>query len=148
VNALIKRFADRGFYDDWWNSETYDEFARKWNKPVHEFLMRHVYLESISSHKWSKQNATILTFVLSSLIHELVFVVIVKRVSLYMMAFQMLQLPLIYLGRAVKVKNYPWVGNAIFWIGMYIVNFSILNLGTGINYVSVCTRFNRIEILV
>ena len=120
---IISRFADRGFYDDWWNSENYDEFARKWNKPVHEFLMRHVYLESISTYKLSKQNATLLTFFLSSLIHELVFVVIVRRVSLYMMAFQMLQLPLIYLGRMIAVKKYPWVGNAMFWIGMYIVIF-------------------------
>lgn len=83
--------------------------------------MRHVYLESISTYKLSKQNATFLTFFLSSLIHELVFVVIVKRISLYMMGFQMLQLPLIYLGRLVAVKKYPWVGNALFWIGTYTV---------------------------
>jgi sterol O-acyltransferase len=36
------RFADRNFYDDWWNSSSFDQFARKWNKPVHEFLLRHV----------------------------------------------------------------------------------------------------------
>lgn len=34
-NALaeVTRFADREFYSDWWNSTTWDEFARKWNKP-------------------------------------------------------------------------------------------------------------------
>lgn len=34
--AEFTRFADRGFYDDWWNAVTWDEFARKWNKPVHQ----------------------------------------------------------------------------------------------------------------
>ena len=38
--AEFTRFADRDFYEDWWNSSSYDEFARKWNKPVHEFLLR------------------------------------------------------------------------------------------------------------
>lgn len=33
--AELTRFADRGFYSDWWNAVTWDEFARKWNKPVH-----------------------------------------------------------------------------------------------------------------
>lgn len=33
--AELTRFADRGFYEDWWNAVTWDEFARKWNKPVH-----------------------------------------------------------------------------------------------------------------
>lgn len=34
--AELTRFADRGFYEDWWNAVTWDEFARKWNKPVHQ----------------------------------------------------------------------------------------------------------------
>lgn len=34
--AELTCFADRGFYEDWWNAVTWDEFARKWNKPVHQ----------------------------------------------------------------------------------------------------------------
>lgn len=69
--AEITRFADRDFYSDWWNSRTFDEYARKvrpwrsgfggtatalltcvqWNKPVHEFLLRHVYFASIDHYK-------------------------------------------------------------------------------------------------
>lgn len=33
--SAFKSFADREFYQDWWNSTSWDEFARKWNKPVH-----------------------------------------------------------------------------------------------------------------
>ena len=52
------------------SSNSFDEFARKWNKPVHEFLLRHIYLESIKTYKMSKRNATLLTFLFSSIIHE------------------------------------------------------------------------------
>ena len=33
---------DREFYQDWWNSTSFDEFARRWNVPVHTFLLKHV----------------------------------------------------------------------------------------------------------
>ena len=36
-------FADRHFYDDWWNSCDWLEFSREWNIPVHNFFRRHVY---------------------------------------------------------------------------------------------------------
>jgi len=45
--AEITKFASRQFYDDWYNSTSFDMYARKWNTPVHEFLLRHVYLESL-----------------------------------------------------------------------------------------------------
>lgn len=48
--AEITYFADRLFYQDWWNSTSFEEFNRKWNKPVHEFLYRHVYIELIFTY--------------------------------------------------------------------------------------------------
>ena len=32
--AELSRFADRQFYEDFWNSTSQDEFARKWNRCV------------------------------------------------------------------------------------------------------------------
>lgn len=32
--AELTRFADRGFYGAWWNSVTWDQYARDWNRPV------------------------------------------------------------------------------------------------------------------
>lgn len=115
--AEVSMFADRNFYDDWWNSVTFDEFARKWNKPVHHFLLRHVYAYSISTYKLSKNNATFVTFLLSSLLHELVLIVVTKKFRMYLFAFQMLQLPLIAVGRLPAVKNNKVLGNAFFWFG-------------------------------
>jgi diacylglycerol O-acyltransferase-1 len=36
-------FADRRFYNDWWNAGDLSEYWRKWNFPIHSFLIRHVY---------------------------------------------------------------------------------------------------------
>ncbi|KAI9088740.1 MBOAT, membrane-bound O-acyltransferase family-domain-containing protein [Phlyctochytrium arcticum] len=118
--AEVTRFADREFYEDWWNSVTWDEYARKWNKPVHEFLLRHVYLEGISTYKLSKTNATFLTFFLSSCMHELVMVVLAKRIRMYLFFLQMGQLPLVFFSRWSKLKSYPRVGNGFFWFGLYL----------------------------
>ncbi|KAJ5485339.1 hypothetical protein N7539_005327 [Penicillium diatomitis] len=64
--AEITCFADRGFYADWWNSVSWDQFARDWNRPVHNFLLRHVYHSSISSFHLSRVSASLVTFFLSA----------------------------------------------------------------------------------
>ena len=116
------RFADREFYEDWWNSATFDEYARKWNKPVHEFLLRHVYLEGVTTYKLSRQNATFLTFFMSSCLHELVMIVIGKKIRLYLFLMQMFQIPLIYITRFLATKKrHRTAGNAFFWFGMFLV---------------------------
>ncbi|KAI9319680.1 MBOAT, membrane-bound O-acyltransferase family-domain-containing protein [Dichotomocladium elegans] len=118
--AELSRFADRNFYDDWWNSVTYDEFARKWNKPVHQWLLRHVYAQSMESYRLSKANATFVTFLFSSCLHELVLVIVTHRIRMYLFILQMTQLPLILLGRLPLIRQYPILGNVVFWLGMFI----------------------------
>jgi sterol O-acyltransferase len=86
--AEITRFADRGFYDAWWNSTTWDQFAREWNKPVHLFLLRHVYHSSISAFSISKTNATFITFFLSACVHELVMACMFHRLRGYLLGLQ------------------------------------------------------------
>jgi sterol O-acyltransferase len=116
--AEITCFADREFYADWWNSTNFEEFARLWNKPVHHFLLRHCYKESIVNLNFSKKDATFLTFLLSSLMHELVFVIVGKKIRFYLFFLQMFQLPLIMLGRMETFKKMPIAGNAFFWLGL------------------------------
>ncbi|ORZ32153.1 MBOAT, membrane-bound O-acyltransferase family-domain-containing protein [Catenaria anguillulae PL171] len=117
--AELTRFADRSFYDDWWNSCTFDQFARKWNKPVHEFLLRHVYLESINTYKVSKHRATFLTFLFSSCLHELAMIMVARRIRMYLFVLQMFQLPLIWIGRLPWSRKHPVAGNAFFWFSMF-----------------------------
>ncbi|CAG8445550.1 7554_t:CDS:2 [Diversispora eburnea] len=102
------------------DNTTWEEFARKWNKPVHHFLLRHVYHFSIESYKLSKRDATFMTFFLSSLIHELVMVVVSKKFRMYLFCFQMLQLPLIALSKLPLMKDKKWFGNGFFWFGLFL----------------------------
>jgi hypothetical protein len=61
-----------------WNSTSFDEFSRKWNRPVHSFLLRHVYAATISTYGLNKFSAAFVTFLLSACLHELVMAVVTK----------------------------------------------------------------------
>ncbi|ORY65339.1 MBOAT family protein [Pseudomassariella vexata] len=117
--AELTRFADRSFYDAWWNSVSWDQFARDWNRPVHNFLLRHVYHSSISSMRVNKHTATLITFFLSACIHELVMWCIFKKLRGYLLMLQMCQLPLVRLSRTRWLKNQKTLGNMIFWVGIF-----------------------------
>ena len=111
--AELTRFADREFYQDWWNATSMDVFSRKWNKPVHSFLLKHVYASSIAGWGISRKLAMFLTFLLSSLLHELVMAIVSGKVRGYLFLMQMAQLPLIVLGqvsRTPKEKENPRKG--------------------------------------
>ncbi|KAF1985376.1 MBOAT-domain-containing protein [Aulographum hederae CBS 113979] len=120
VLAELTYFADRGFYGAWWNSETFDQYARDWNRPVHNFLLRHVYHSSISSFHLSKQTATFVTFLLSACVHELVMLCIFKKVRGYLFLMQLSQIPLVSLSRTKLLRNKGSLGNIIFWFGLFV----------------------------
>ncbi|KAJ5122863.1 Sterol O-acyltransferase [Penicillium atrosanguineum] len=121
LNALaeITQFADRGFYADWWNSVSWDQFARDWNRPVHNFLLRHVYHSSISSFKLSRVSASLVTFFLSACIHELIMLCIFRRLRGYLLFLQMSQLPLVSLSRTRLMRGRRLIGNIFFWLGIF-----------------------------
>lgn len=120
VLAELTRFADRGFYGDWWNSVSWDQYARDWNRPVHTFLLRHVYHSSISAFHLSKLSATFVTFLLSAVVHELLMFCLFKKVRGYLFALQLSQVPLAALSRTKLLKGKDTLGNVIFWFGLFI----------------------------
>jgi len=117
--TVYDSFADRQFYEDWWNATSWDEFSRKWNKPVHSFLLRHVYASAITSYKVSRTTAMFITFLLSAAVHELVMVVVTRKLRLYIFLMQLVQLPLIAISRLPFIKRNQLLGNVVFWIGIY-----------------------------
>lgn len=122
LNAIaeLTRYGDRQFYRDWWNSQTWDKFARDWNMPVHHFLSRHVYHSTIFWLKLSKPAAATCTFVLSAMMHELVMYVIFGRLRGYLLLAQLSQLPLEALTLVPAIKRRKTIGVTLFWIGMAI----------------------------
>ncbi|KAJ7504313.1 MBOAT, membrane-bound O-acyltransferase family-domain-containing protein [Mycena galericulata] len=117
--AELSYFADRQFYEDWWNSTSWDEFSRKWNKPVHTFLLHHVYASTMASYKLSRGSAMFITFLLSACVHELVMVVVTKKFRMYIFGMQLIQIPLIVVSRLPIIKRNKLMGNVVFWLGLY-----------------------------
>ena len=120
VLAEITRFADRGFYGAWWNSVSFDQYARDWNRPVHNFLLRHVYHSSISFFHLSKMQATFFTFLLSAIVHEVLMFCLFKKVRGYLFTFQLTQIPLAALSKTKFMKGKDTLGNIVFWFGLFI----------------------------
>lgn len=72
LNALaeVMRFGDREFYSDWWNSSTVRGYWTSWNKPVFQFMKRHIY-SPLVARGLSPTAAQIVTFLFSGVLHEL-----------------------------------------------------------------------------
>lgn len=70
--AELTRFADRGFYQDWWNARGPDETFRKWNTLIHDFI-HEVFYKPIAI-KYGKKVAMLVVFTLSAALHEYVLV--------------------------------------------------------------------------
>lgn len=115
--AELSMFADRDFYGPWWSCTDWSEYARLWNKPVHNFLLRHVYHLSISALSLSKNNATLMTFFISSVVHEVVMHVIFRRWRGFLFLFQMGQIPLVLLSKTPFMLRRKVLGNVICWFG-------------------------------
>lgn len=117
VIAELSRYADRDFYGPWWSCTDWSEYARIWNRPVHKFLLRHVYHSSLSVLKLSKSQAMLMTFMLSSIVHELVMYVIFRSLRGYLLLLQMSQIPLVMLSHTKYLRNKRVLGNVICWFG-------------------------------
>eukprot|EP00825_Cyclidium_porcatum_P007537 TRINITY_DN13776_c0_g1_i4.p1 TRINITY_DN13776_c0_g1~~TRINITY_DN13776_c0_g1_i4.p1 ORF type:complete len:156 (+),score=9.69 TRINITY_DN13776_c0_g1_i4:186-653(+) len=115
--AEITKFGDRLFYYDYWNSTTFEEFNRKWNRPVHMFLYRHVYLECIYYYKTSKLFAQIMTFGFSACLHEYITMLVFKTFRPIIFLFMIYQIPLFYVTRFMRNTKF---GNLFFWFGIIL----------------------------
>ncbi|TWU78309.1 hypothetical protein ED733_008436 [Metarhizium rileyi] len=116
--AEITHFADRHFYADWWNSTDWMEFSREWNVPVYSFLRRHVY--SASRPHTGKMIATVITFLISAGMHEVVMACITKKIRGYGFICQMLQLPIVMLQRTRFIRGRQTLNNVCFWCSMIL----------------------------
>lgn len=72
LNALaeVMRFADREFYTDWWNSDSVRRYWSSWNRPVNQFMLRHVYMPLVA-RGCPVGLAQFLVFFFSATLHEL-----------------------------------------------------------------------------
>ena len=69
ILSEIFQFGDRNFYEDWWNSKTLGEYWRLWNRPVHLYLKRHIYIP-LKAKNVLPMVSMIVVFFLSAVEHE------------------------------------------------------------------------------
>ncbi|KAF4627351.1 hypothetical protein G7Y89_g10806 [Cudoniella acicularis] len=98
LNALaeVMKFGDREFYTDWWNSPSVGVYWRTWNKPVYQFMKRHVF-SPLVGRGWSPGAASIVVFVFSGVLHELLVGVPTHNIIGVAFVGMVAQLPLIAL---------------------------------------------------
>lgn len=116
--AEVTNFGNRDFYHDWWNSTNWDEYSRKWNRPVHKFLLRHVYMETQQKYRWSQRSAALATFLFSALLHEMIMAVCFRFIRFYLLSLMLLQIPLVALGRYYAHNR--CLANGIFWASLLL----------------------------
>lgn len=120
LNALaeVMRFADRSFYDDWWNSDSLGTYWRTWNKPVSNYFRRHVF-SPLMGRGWSYNFAAIVVFTISALLHELAVGVPTHNIIGVAFAGMIFQMPLVALTKRFEKAKSPgkkMIGNCIFWV--------------------------------
>jgi len=115
--AEVLRFADRKFYEDWWNAPTFDEWWKRWNAPVHEWMLRHIYQDSQRTLKLSRNVAGLATFLFSAVLHEIVLTVAFGMVRPFLSTTMLLQIGLIFITRKSGLpKN---LGNILMWFSLF-----------------------------
>jgi len=116
LSAEVTFIADRRHYADFYNASTFKEFSRQWNRPVHVWLLTHVYREL--SRRTSRGAALQLTLYASIVAHELVLWGAFRRVTFpYLGAFSLTQLPLASLMQTSVISGRR-LGNVLFWFGL------------------------------
>lgn len=72
MNALaeVMKFGDREFYGDWWNVGSIRTYWTTWNKPVTNFMRRHIYAPLVGRGV-PPAAAQIIVFFISGVLHEL-----------------------------------------------------------------------------
>jgi sterol O-acyltransferase len=117
--AEVTRFADREFYQDWWNAKSFDVWWRRWNRPVYRWMLRHIYNDSIHTVKFPKEAATFATFLVSAILHEWIMTVSFRMFRPFLSTTMLLQIGLIYLTK-MKILQGTQFGNLMMWCALFV----------------------------
>lgn len=97
----VTRFADRRFYSDWWNAGNLAEYWRKWNYPIHNWLVRHVYFPLVR-RGCNSELARFLTFTVSAVFHEYIIVGTFRVCNMSAFTMMIINVPLMQLQKVLR----------------------------------------------
>ena len=98
----LTRFGDRRFYSDWWNAGNLSEYWRKWNFPIHNFLIRHIYYP-LRRRQVNKAASLLITFLISAAAHEYIIIGVFRVVNFIAFTLMLVNVPLMIIQN--KFKN-------------------------------------------
>ena len=120
ILAEITCFGDRQFYKDWWNATTVEDYWKRWNIPVHNWLVRHVYVPSLRQGA-PKAVAGLIVFLVSAFFHEYLVSVPFHIFRLYAFLGMMAQIPLVEITKVIDRRlEGSQIGNVVFWLSFCI----------------------------
>ncbi|XP_065357805.1 diacylglycerol O-acyltransferase 1 [Calliphora vicina] len=121
LNAIgeILHFADRNYYNDWWNANNIDTFWRTWNMPVHRWCVRHLYIPVVQMGYSSRQASTIV-FLISAFFHEYLVSVPLQTYKIWAFLGMMGQIPLSAISKTIERSLGPRMGNIIVWASIIL----------------------------
>jgi len=120
--AELTQFADREFYEDWWNAPGFHAYYRKWNLVVHEWLFYYVYAD-LKSLKVPPAVAKLGVFVISAVVHEVVISVALRYcLPILAIEFVLFYAPLIAISKGLTELIGPQVGNFFMWTNFFLGN--------------------------
>lgn len=114
--AEVLCFGDRMFYSSWWNANTFEEYWRCWNAPVHQWIKRHLYIP-LRARGYPPLVAQTIIFLVSALAHEFLVAVPTQIYQGWAFIGMLLQVPLIGLTAwFAKLRPNSAAGNFFFWL--------------------------------
>jgi len=115
AQAELLMYKERKFNGPFWNSTSLSSFWRTWNIPVHEWAFEHVF-KSMRTQSVPREVAVLFTFLLSAMLHEVIFSVAFKTIRPYFFIGMLLQVPLVLFTHSLKGTRR---GNLIVWLSLF-----------------------------
>jgi diacylglycerol O-acyltransferase-1 len=115
AQAELLMYKERRFNGPFWNSTSLSSFWRTWNIPVHEWAFEHVF-KSMRTQSVPREVAVLFTFLLSAMLHEVIFSVAFKTIRPYFFIGMLLQVPLVLFTHSLKGTRR---GNLIVWLSLF-----------------------------
>ena len=125
LNALaeIMTFGDREFYLAWWQSDSLRTYWKTWNKPVYQFMRRHVHTPLVK-RGWRFNVASAIVFIFSGFLHEALVGIPTHSITGVAFGAMIIQIPLVAATTPLENmqgRNWKIVGNCVFWVSFCLV---------------------------
>uniref|UniRef100_A0A336LXT3 O-acyltransferase n=1 Tax=Culicoides sonorensis TaxID=179676 RepID=A0A336LXT3_CULSO len=124
--AEMLKFADRMFYQDWWNATSFPEYYRTWNVVVHDWLYTYIYKDCYEHiFKKSKILSMLAVFTVSSFVHEYIIAFAFRFFYPVMLVlFQGMGVIVMFFTNKEKKS----IGNIFMWFSLILGNSLMLCL--------------------